>query len=61
MLNVLTKKQVNDYNTNGFIHPVPVISAIKADYYAKKLLYFQNNNPENPVILSKRPNSSIYL
>lgn len=48
MLNVLTKKQVNDYNTNGFIHPVPVISAIKADYYAKKLLSFQNNTLKYP-------------
>ena len=38
MSNILTKDQINDYRTNGFIYPVPVIPSIKADYYAKKLL-----------------------
>jgi len=47
MLNILTKDQINDYRTNGFIYPVPVIPSIKADYYAKKLLSFQNQHPEH--------------
>ena len=47
MSNILTKDQINDYRTNGFIYPVPVIPSIKADYYAKKLLSFQNQHPEH--------------
>ncbi|MBC93748.1 MAG: phytanoyl-CoA dioxygenase [Rhodospirillaceae bacterium] len=47
MSNILTKDQINDYKTNGFIYPVPVIPSIKADYYAKKLLSFQNQHPEH--------------
>ena len=47
MSNILTKDQINDYRTNGFIYTVPVISSEKADYYAKKLLSFQDHHPEH--------------
>ena len=46
MSNILTKEQVNNYSANGFIHPVSVISSIKANFYAKQLLLFQSNHPE---------------
>ena len=46
MSNILTKEQKNNYNANGFMHPVSVISSIKANFYAKKLLLFQSNHPE---------------
>jgi len=46
MSNIITKEQINNYSANGFIHPVSVISSIKANFYAKQLLLFQSNHPE---------------